>query len=253
VAVSTAPRTALITGGSRGIGRGIATALAEAGVDVAIGYRQDRAAALEVLAVIRAYDRRGVALRDDLTRRRAPERLVERTVKALGRLDILVANAGVLVPRLLIETTYEDYEAQSKANVQATFFLVREAAKRMIEQGTGGVIVLISSDAASKPFRSLGAYCVSKAAVSMLARVAAAELAEHGIRVNVVAPGTTETDMNRALLSDEKTREELLRSVALRRPGTPRDVAEAVRFLVSEEAAFVTAASLAVDGGSSGT
>jgi NAD(P)-dependent dehydrogenase (short-subunit alcohol dehydrogenase family) len=176
---------------------------------------------------------------------------VSRAFEQFGRLDILVANAGVLMAQPLLETTIESYDLQNNTNARAVFFLVQAAARHMIDGSGGGSIVLISSDAAVKPFRGLGAYCISKAAVNMLARVAAAELGEYGIRVNVVAPGTTETDMNRELLADPATREELLRSVVLGRPGSPLDVARAVCYLASDAASFVTGASIAVDGGSS--
>jgi NAD(P)-dependent dehydrogenase (short-subunit alcohol dehydrogenase family) len=241
---------ALVTGGDRGIGRGIALELARNGANVAVAYRRDSAAAEAVAAEIKSLGRRSVSLQGDLAKPSEATRLVAATVEALGRLDVLVSNAGVLINTPFLEATPDQYASQLGVNAGGSFFLVQAAARQMIAQGDGGRIVLVTSEASDKPVPGLAAYCVSKAAQKMVMKMAAVELAAHGIRVNAVAPGTIETDMNRAMLADEHMREVLLADVLLGRPGTPEDVAAAVAYLASERARHVTGCTVAVNGGS---
>jgi NAD(P)-dependent dehydrogenase (short-subunit alcohol dehydrogenase family) len=241
---------ALVTGGDRGIGRGIALELARCGIDVAIGYRRDEVAAKAVAQELTALGRRGVPVQGNVAGVGEGERLVAETVAAFGRIDVLVSNAGVLANVAFLDTTPEQYEEQLAVNAQGSFFLVQAAAKQMIEQGRGGRIVLVTSEAADKPVPGLAAYCVSKAAQKMTMKVAAVELAAHGIRVNAVAPGTIETDINRDMLSDQGMREALLADVLVGRPGAPADVAAAVAYLVSHGAGHVVGSTVSVNGGS---
>jgi NAD(P)-dependent dehydrogenase (short-subunit alcohol dehydrogenase family) len=242
-------QVALVTGGTRGIGRAVAVQLARDGFDVAIGYREDDRPVPEALAEIEATGRSGVAIRADLADPGEAERLVRETELRLGTPRVVVCNAGRLVGAGLLDTEPADYDVQLDANARGPFFVIRSAASRMIAAGGGGRIVVITSDAAVRAYRGLGAYCMSKAAAKMLTEAAAIELAPHGINVNAVAPVTTETDMNRELLADPAQREQLLGSILLGRPGRPADVASAVAFLASDRAAFMTGATVAVDGG----
>jgi 3-oxoacyl-[acyl-carrier protein] reductase len=239
---------ALVTGGTRGIGRAIALQLAGDGFDVAVGYRADETAARAAVAEIAACGRRSLAIRADLAEPAEADRVVHETIDRLGPLRVVVSNAGRLVGKPLLETGPEDYDLQLESNARAAFFVVQAAARRMIPLG-GGRIVIVTSDAAARPYRGLAAYCMSKAAAKMLTEAAALELAPHGITVNAVAPGTTETDMNRELLADPERRAMLLGSIALGRAGQPDDIAAVVGFLASERAAFMTGATVAVDGG----
>jgi NAD(P)-dependent dehydrogenase (short-subunit alcohol dehydrogenase family) len=190
-----------------------------------------------------------VTLRSDMADPKAASDVVERTTQGFGRLDVLVGNAGQIVFKPFLETSVEDYDRQSDINARGAFFTAQAAAKRMIEQGNGGRIVFITSDAAVRTYAGLSVYGMSKAALKTLTEILAKELAAYDITVNAVAPGTTETDLNRAALADPETRRMLLGSILLGRPGQPDDVANAVSFLVSPRANFITGATLAVDGG----
>lgn len=239
---------ALVTGGARGIGRAIALRLAHDGFDVAIGYRADAEAAAATLADVEAAGRRAIVLGADLSVPATAERLLQETETQLGTPRVVVSNAGRLASAPLLETAPADYDLQLGANARAAFFVVQAAARRMVPLRAGRIII-VTSDAAVRAYRGLAAYCMSKAAAKMLTEVAALELAPHGITVNAVAPGTTETDMNRELLADPRQRDALLGSILLGRPGHPTDVAAAVGFLASDQAAFLTGATVAVDGG----
>lgn len=245
-----AGRVALVTGGSGGIGRAIALKLATEGWDVAVSYRTAPAEGRAVCAGIEAAGRRGVALEADL---QAPEdcrALTAATVEALGALDALVCNAGAMTSAPFLQTAVEDLDRQLAVNSRAAFVLTQAAAERMGErEHNGGRVVFITSRAAAKAVRNLAGYCMSKAAMKMLAEVAAIELAPLGITVNAVAPATVETKLNRDLLSDPEFRKQAIGRIPLGRLGAPRDVAGAVAFLLSEDAAFITGATIAVDGG----
>ena len=242
-------RVALVTGGGRGIGRGIALRLGTAGLDVAVVYRSDREAAEGVVSRIRDAGQQATALQGDVADPHAAAEAVAQTVAELGRLDVFVGNAGRLVFKPFLETTVEDYDVQSDTNARGAFFGAQAAAKQMIRQGSGGRIIFITSEAAVRTYSGLSVYSMTKAALRSLTEILAKELAPFNITVNAVAPGTTETDMNRAALEDPAKRAMLLGSILLGRPGKPEDVAGAVNFLASDETAFITGATLSVDGG----
>lgn len=242
-------RVALVTGGSRGIGRAIASGLAEMGFDVAVGYRQDEEAASSALEMVRQLWREGAAIRADVRDPEAAAELVRETVSSLGRLDLLVSNAGSLASKPFLEVTPDSYDLQVETNARGSFFVIQAAAKHMIAHELHGKIILVTSDAAVRSYAGLSAYCMSKAAQRMLLEVAAKELAPYGITVNAIAPGTTETDLNREALKDPEQRDMLLDSILLARPGRPEDIAVAVQFLASDDNDFMTGSTVAVDGG----
>ncbi|HVB09948.1 MAG TPA: SDR family oxidoreductase [Bacillota bacterium] len=230
-------RRALVTGGGRGIGRAIAQRLTAAGASVAIGYRADAGAASAAGAF---------AVQGDTSDPASARAMVAEAAERLGGLDILVNNAGILVRRPLLETSADDWQRTLAVNVGGYFHVAQAAAARMAE---GGCIVNISSANAHRPSAGAGAYAVSKAAVTMLTRQLALELAPRGIRVNEVCPGLIETDLNRADLARADYRAARLQRIPLNRIGTPDEIAGAVLFLCSDDARLMTGASMAVDGG----
>lgn len=243
-------KVALVTGGGRGIGRAVALELARTGHDVAVGWVRDEAAAQAVATEIRGLGRRTALVQGDATDVADCERAVAGTVAALGRIDVLVANAGIVTRGSFLETTPEEFDGQMAANARGSYFTVQAAARRMIEQGGGGRIILITSQAAEKVLQPVAAYSVSKAAQRMVMMVAATELAQHGITVNAVAPGTTETDINRAMLTDPERRKAMSAPILLGRLGVPDDIRGAVAFLASDAAAWITGTTIQVNGGS---
>jgi 3-oxoacyl-[acyl-carrier protein] reductase len=248
---SAAPGVALVTGGTRGIGRTIAVELAKDGWDVAISYRDNKKQAEEVAAEVAEAGQRSVAARCDLASVGEAQGLVRATVDALGGIDALVQNVGMMTPAPFLQTTFEDLDRHWDVNTRGAFAVAQAAAAEMVDQQRGGRIVFITSRAASHAVENLAAYCMTKAAVKALTGVAALELAPHGINVNSVAPATVETDLNRDLLADSDYRQRATSAIPLGRLGTPKNVADAVRFLLSDAASFVTGSAIAVDGGAS--
>jgi NAD(P)-dependent dehydrogenase (short-subunit alcohol dehydrogenase family) len=239
---------ALVTGGSRGLGRAIALGLGRVGFDVAVGYRSHADAAATVVAALEASGRRAVALAGDVGDAVTCDRLVSDAAAQLGRVDVLVANAGGAEFAPFLTTDADVFDEQQRTNARSSFLLARAAARRMIEQGGGGRIIFVTSEAADLAAEGLTAYCASKAAQKMVMKCAAIELASYGITVNAVAPGTIETDANRHLLADPDLRQTLLGGALLGHAGTPDDIADAAVYLAG--AAHVTGCTISVNAGS---
>jgi len=237
-------RRAVVTGAGRGIGRACALALAAAGADVTALSRT--ASQLEqVVSEIEAAGARARAIRCDVT---DPEEVAER-LGGLGRIDVLVTSAGTNIPEPFLDVTPEHLEALLAVNVRGTFLTAQAAARRMIEAGTGGAIVTLSSQMGHVGAANRTAYCATKHAVEGMTKAMAVELAPHGVRVNAVAPTFVETPMTAPFLADPDFRAEVERQIPLGRIGTPEDVAAAVVYLASPAARLVTGTSLLVDGG----
>lgn len=239
-------KTALVTGGSRGIGRAVALELARRGANVVIGYFRNRAAADEVTGLLGAMGRRCEAVQADVGDSRAADDLVARSVLMSGSLDIVVSNAGITRDALLARMTDDKWNDVLRTNLTGTFNVVRAASRQMIRQKSGHIIV-ISSIVGIGGNAGQANYAASKAGVIALAKTAAKELGSRGITVNVVAPGFVETDMTSAL--DKEAISAYLASTPLRRSGTGDDIAKAVAFLAGEEASYITGQVLVVDGG----
>ncbi|WP_405900677.1 SDR family oxidoreductase [Streptomyces sp. NBC_00727] len=238
------PRAALVTGGSRGIGAATALRLARDGADVALTYVRDERGAKEVVAAIEAAGRRAVALRADSADPEATASAVHRTVESLGRLDILVNNAGIGVLGPIDTLTPADVDRVLAVNVRAVFLACRAAAEVM---ESGGRIISLGT-ALSRYAGGPGAtlYAMSKSALSGLTKPLARELGPRGITVNLVQPGAVDTDMNPA---DGPYADGQRAANALDRFGTAAEIAALISYLAGAEAAFVTGAELAVDGG----
>ena len=238
--LSLSGRVALVTGGTRGIGLATARALVEAGATVVLTGR-DEARAKEAAASVGAS---GLAL--DVTDAKAVSSLVRGVAKEHGKLDVVVANAGIMEDALLGMIREEAVDTTLSTNVAGTLHTVQAAARAMMRKKSGSIVVLASIVG---QYGSAGqtVYAASKAAVANIARSAAKELGRSGIRVNAVAPGVIETDLTAGLSEDAKA--ENAGKTPLGRLGRPEEVANAIRFLVSDEASFITGQVLGIDGG----
>jgi 3-oxoacyl-[acyl-carrier protein] reductase len=237
-------KRALVTGASRGIGAAIAEALADEGADVAITYEKSAQSAAEVVSAIKAKGRKAVAIQADSADAAAVQASIDRTVAELGGLDILVNNAGILRVGELKDISLADIDALLNVNVRSPIVASKAALAHL---GKGGRIITIGSYFADRvPASVLGIYSASKSALVAFTKGLARELGPKGITVNLVQPGSINTDMN-----PEKGpyAETLKQFMALGRYGAPEDIADAVTFLASTNAQYITGSALTVDGG----
>ena len=240
---------ALVTGaGSDGIGRGIARALARAGADIALHHLGQGAAAAGLVAEFSGLGRRALALEADFSDVAAARGVVRDAVAALGGVDIVVCSAAMLLRKPALETSDAEWQRLHTINLHASFAIAQEAARDMVPRGVGR-IVIVSSVNQWTPNPGLVAYAASKAGVMQMARTMALELAPTGVTVNLIAPGTIETDLNRVALADPQWRAAKLALIPMARIGRPEDVAAAALFLASEAAGYVTGVTIPVDGG----
>jgi 3-oxoacyl-[acyl-carrier protein] reductase len=244
-------KIALVTGGSRGIGRAVCIELARRGADVAFIYRSRDADAEATAAEIRALGRRVLALKADVADASAAGEAVDRAATEFGRLDVVVPAAGAVgVWHETAELSIDDWDRYIGVDLSGAFYTMRAAIPHL-RKGDGSSIVVISSIAAQmcQPRNVQGA--AAKAGVEAMVRVVAREEARHGIRANAVAIGLTETDMGRAAFAQwgPQTSERVVRAIPLRRIGTPEEVARVVCFLAGPDAAYITGKVLQVDGG----
>ncbi len=240
-------KVALITGGSRGIGRSCALALADAGATVVVSSRKIEG--LESVAEeIRARGGRGIAIASHVAKMEDSKTLVERVTKEYGRLDILMNNAGTnpyYGP--LMEQDEKTWDVTMNVNLKGLFFLSQLAARVMKGQG-GGSIINTSSIGGLRP-GELGVYCVTKAAVIMLTEVMAKEWGQYNIRVNAIAPGVIKTRLSEALWKDPEVGAQAERNMPLMRLGEPEEIAGAVLLLASDAGSYITGETIVIDGG----
>ena len=244
-------RRALVTGaGSDGIGRAIAVGLARAGADVAIHSLAHDEAAETALDAVRREGRKALLLTADFSDPAAARGTVRDAERSLGGLDILVNNAATTLRRPALET--EDYEFLHvlQVNLLAQFACAQEAARGMVDRGVeDGRIVMITSVNQALAVRDQIAYCASKGGAMQMAKVLALELAGTGITVNMIAPGTVVTDLNRHLLADPAFHEKRVGPIPMRRLGEPADIAEAAVYLAGPGSSYVTGSTIVIDGG----
>jgi len=240
-------RVAIVTGAGKGIGRGIALAFAEAGADVVCAART--AADIEQTAEqVRERGRRGLPVVTDVMQSADLERLVDTTLQELGRLDLLVNNAGGTGPRPALQTSERFFEHALRFNVTQAFLLTRLAVPRMVESAGGGAVVNISSRSGDMVQTSFAAYAAGKAALNMLTRNLAAELAPK-VRVNAISVGGVATDALQVVLTNDALRQQFETNTPMGRPGTPEDIAACALYLASPAASWVTGKVFQVDGG----
>jgi NAD(P)-dependent dehydrogenase (short-subunit alcohol dehydrogenase family) len=239
---------ALVTGGSRGLGRATAFRLAENGARVIVHYGGNREAAEAVVAQIRGDGGQADAIGVDLATADGAHRLAE-AVRALGvnHLDVVVASAGIAEPALLEQQTVEAFDRHFAINVRAPFFLVQQLLPLL---GEASSIIFLSSAGVRIAIDGMSVYSATKGAVNVLVRGLAKELGPRGIRVNAISPGAIDTDMGQVLLSTEEGREMIKELQALKRIGQPDDVADVALFLASHHSRWVTGESLDTSGGS---
>jgi glucose 1-dehydrogenase len=243
-----AGKSAIVTGGSRGIGRATAIALARAGADVALNYYASRDEADAAADAIRQLGRRTLVLQGDVADQPTVERLVRDTVAAFGRLDIAVSNAVYSDREPFYQAKMEGFRRTIDVTMWGAFYLLRAATQQMIAQGGGGSIVMISSPHAWIPCPNAMAYNMAKAATDHMARTAATELYDHRIRVNILHPGWIDTPGERKFAEEEE-----IRAAAMKLPwgrmGTPEEIGRGVVFLCDPASDYMTGSALLIDGG----
>ncbi|MEO8601606.1 MAG: SDR family NAD(P)-dependent oxidoreductase [bacterium] len=240
-------RTALVTGGSRGIGRGIALAFAREGADVAVNYRRDADAARATVEEIERLGRRAIAVQADVAEWPAVEAMVAGVLDTFGQLDLVVANSGVASRTATVwDTDVEHWHRVLAVDLHGAFYTCKATAKHLVDQRRGAII-LVSSIGADVCGPLGSPYYVAKAGVNALTKSLAKECAPAGVRVNCIAPGLIETDMGSRLM--RAYGDALISGIPLGRPGQPDDVGRAAVYLASDDAAFVTGQILRIDGG----
>lgn len=239
-------KVAIVTGASRGLGQGMAIALAEAGANV-VGVGQSDMSATE--AEIKKAGREFLGIKADLTSIDKVDEIVEKTVEKFGRVDILVNNAGTIRRQDAIDYTEKDWDDILNLNLKTVFFLSQRVANEFMKQKSGGKIISIASMLSFQGGIRVPAYTASKSGVAGITKALANEWAKFNINVNAIAPGYMATDNTKAIREDEKREREILERIPAGRWGTPEDLAGAVVFLASKASDYVNGYTLAVDGG----
>lgn len=239
-------KTAIVTGASRGLGRAIALGLAEDGYNIVINYAGNAAAAEETKAAVEAHGVQAITVQGDVADKAAVEALVKTAIDTFGSVEVLVNNAGIVRDKLMRRMKEEDWDAVLDTNLKGVFLMTQAVSPYMVK-ARRGAIVNISSIVGEIGNLGQSNYAAAKAGVIGLTKATAKEFASRGVRANAVAPGFIETDMT-AVLSDA-VKEQLVAGIPLGHMGQPEDIAEAVRYLVSDRARFVTGAVLDVNGG----
>jgi NAD(P)-dependent dehydrogenase (short-subunit alcohol dehydrogenase family) len=239
----------LVTGGNSGIGEAMALAFADAGANVAINYVSNEPAAKKLVQTIEAKGRKALALEANVADEKAVARIFGEIDSAWGGIDVLLDNAGIDGKRIMsFDAEESDISRVVDVNVIGAFFCAREALKRMVKQRSG--VVLFTSSVHQKiAWSGHAAYVATKAAVEMMMKTMAQEAGPYGVRVLSVAPGAVATPINKAVLNDKSWQEDLMKKVPLKRIGQPEDIASVALFLASDQASYVTATTVFVDGG----
>ena len=242
-----AGKVALVTGAQQGIGKAIALAYGREGASVVVNYLDNQAAAEEIASQIRALGQRAVPIAGDVAQAADVRRMVE-AGESLGGIDILVNNAGIFPRVEFLDMTEAQWDEVLNVNLKGTFLCTQAVAQKLVERGRGGAVINLASSAAFRSSPRGVHYVASKAGIVGVTRATALELAPYRVRVNAIAPGTTDTAQPRYGMSEEEL-QAAGRQVPLGRMGTPEDVADLAVFLASEEARHITGQTLHVNGG----
>ena len=240
-------KVALVTGSSRGIGRATALRLAADGFDIIVNYNRSGKQAMQVVDAIKGKGRKAVAIKADVSKWREAKALVDKSIEALGRLDVLVNNAGIYLRTVLEDLTPEEWDRRVATNLSSVFYCTRAALPALKKSGSGRIINISSEDGFKGADRN-SEYAASKAGIIGFTKAAAQELAKYNVMVNAIAPGPVDTDM---LAGDTpKRKRQRAKEIPLGRLGTPEDVAAVVSFLASKDSDWMTGATIHVNGGS---
>ena len=247
--MSLSGKVAIVTGGNSGIGKAVVLALAERGADVVIDYVVDPEATEELEKQVVALGDKTLGVQADVSKVSDLQMLIDKTVEAFGRVDIMVNNAGIETRTSILDTTEAQYERVMEINLKSAFFGTQIAARQMIVQGGGGRIINMTSVHEDWPMPGNTAYCLSKGGMRMLTRTAGVELGTHGILVLGVGPGAVATPINASTMNDPGKMKTLDAAIPLGRLAQPEEIASVVAFLCEDGASYMTAATIFADGG----
>ena len=242
-------KIAVVTGGNSGIGKAIVLELAKKEAKVAINYVVNPEATEDLEKQIKAMGGQAISVKADVSKVAELQDLIDATVKAFGRVDVMVNNAGVETRTSLLDTTEQQYDKVLDVNLKSAFFGTQIAAKQMIKQGGGGRIINITSVHEDWPMPGNIAYCLSKGGMRMLTRTAGVELAPHGILIMGVGPGAVATPINTSTIQDPVLLKKLNDAIPLGRMARPEEIASVVAFLADDGASYMTATTIFADGG----
>ena len=242
-------KVAIVTGGNSGIGKAIALALAEQDADIVIDYVAHPEATEELEKQIVALGDRAIGVEADVSKVEDLRHLIDTAVKELGRVDIMVNNAGVETRTSILDTTEDQYAKVMDINLKSAFFGTQLAAKQMIAQGDGGRIINVTSVHEDWPMPGNAPYCVSKGGMRMLTRTAGVELAEHGVLVVGVGPGAVATPINQSTMDDPAKMKTLNAAIPIGRMAEPEEIANVVAFVAGDAASYLAATTIFADGG----
>ena len=242
-------KSAIVTGGNTGIGKAIVLALAEEGANVCIDYVAMPEAAEELERKVAGLGDQAIGVEADVSKVADLQRLIDETVKAFGRLDVMVNNAGVETRTSVLDTPEDRYDFVMNVNLKSAFFGTQLAAKQMIKQGDGGRIINITSVHEDWPMPGNTPYCLSKGGMRMLTRTAGVELAPHNITVVGVGPGAVDTPINKETEADPEKMKTLNAAIPLGRMADPSEIGSVVAILAGDGSSYVTATTIFADGG----